>query len=637
MQTLSIDIETYSDVNLSKCGVYKYVESPDFEILLFGYSADGSDVTVIDLAQGENLPQEIIEALTDDTVIKWAFNANFERVCLSRYLRDLGVSLDSFHDNHPLSTECARFLNPESWRCSMVWAATMGLPLSLEGVGAILGLEKQKFTEGKNLIKYFSVPCAPTKANGGRTRNRPFHAPDKWEAFKQYNIRDVETEIGIKNRLDKFPVPEEIWDEYHISRFSRNTTDCLELVRKLLALRIPIYFEKENINTGSMESELFLAILSSMAEGESVSISANSKWSIQKRFENGTYKVSYPPYGYDWDGEQMVINTEQAAVVKEIFAALLSGKSTHAIADDLNQRGIPTKRNGHWTATTIRGMLSNEKYVGDCLFQKTYSDSRFVRHNNHGEQTQYLVKDHHEAIISREDFESAQAFIHQLATEKGVVKGSDKYQNRYTFSGKIICGECGNTFKRRIHRCTGYKYAAWCCNTHIKDRDKCHMLFIKDDDLKQAFITMMNKLVYAHRIILKPYVDALKNTSSDDSLRRIQEIQTLLAHNTEKHETLTKLMTQGIIDPILFNKETNELLSQADSFRDEINALKNAVSGDVTKIDEAAALLRFTGKGGILQEFDDDLFQEYVNRIIVRSRNEVCFELKCGLTLRERM
>ena len=218
MQTLSIDIETYSDVNLSKCGVYKYAESPDFEILLFGYSADGSEVTVIDLAQGEHLPQKIIDALTDDTVIKWAFNANFERVCLSRYLRDLGVSLDPFHDNHPLSTECARFLNPESWRCSMVWAATMGLPLSLEGVGAVLGLEKQKLTEGKDLIKYFSVPCAPTKANGGRTRNHPFHAPDKWEAFKKYNIRDVETEIGIKDRLAKFPVPEAVWDEYHIDQ-----------------------------------------------------------------------------------------------------------------------------------------------------------------------------------------------------------------------------------------------------------------------------------------------------------------------------------------------------------------------------------------------------------------------------------
>ena len=218
MQTLSIDIETYSDVNLSKCGVYKYAESPDFEILLFGYSSDGSEVTVIDLAQGERLPQEIIDALTDDTVIKWAFNANFERVCLSRYLRDLGVSLDPFHDNHPISTECARFLNPESWRCSMIWAATMGLPLSLEGVGAVLGLEKQKLTEGKELIKLFCQPCVPTKANNGRTRNRPEDEPVKWAAFKRYNVRDVETEMSIQERLKKFPVPDFIWDEYHIDQ-----------------------------------------------------------------------------------------------------------------------------------------------------------------------------------------------------------------------------------------------------------------------------------------------------------------------------------------------------------------------------------------------------------------------------------
>ena len=218
MQTLSIDIETYSSINLSKCGVYKYAEAPDFEILLFGYSVDGSDVKVIDLAQGEHLPQELIDALTDDSVIKWAFNANFERVCLSRYLRDLGISLDPFHDSHPLSQECSRFLNPESWRCSMVWAATMGLPLSLEGVGSVLGLEKQKLTEGKELIKYFSVPCTPTKANGGRTRNRPFHDPEKCDAFKRYNIRDVETEMGIKDRLSKFPVPEAVWDEYHIDQ-----------------------------------------------------------------------------------------------------------------------------------------------------------------------------------------------------------------------------------------------------------------------------------------------------------------------------------------------------------------------------------------------------------------------------------
>jgi DNA polymerase len=238
MKTLSIDIETYSDVNLAKCGVYKYASSPNFEILLFGYSFDGNEVQVIDLAQGEHLPQELIDALTDDSVTKWAFNANFERVCLSRYLSDIGISLDPFHDNHPLSKECARFLNPGSWRCSMVWAATMGLPLSLEGVGTVLGLEKQKLSEGKELIKYFSVPCTPTKANGGRTRNLPADALDKWETFKRYNLRDVETEMGIKARLSKFPVPESVWDEYHIDQEinDRGVRLDMDLVQKAIEM-----------------------------------------------------------------------------------------------------------------------------------------------------------------------------------------------------------------------------------------------------------------------------------------------------------------------------------------------------------------------------------------------------------------
>ena len=218
MRTLSIDIETYSDVPLQKSGVYRYCESPNFEILLFGYSADSGPVQVVDLACGEKIPADVLDALTDDAVTKWAFNASFERVCLSQYLRDLGISLDPFHDRHPLSQEFARFLNPESWHCSMVWAVTMGLPLSLEGVGAVLGLEKQKLTEGKDLIKFFCQPCAPTKTNGQRTRNRPFHAPDKWEAFKRYNLRDVETEMGIQQKLAKFPVPDQVWEEYHIDQ-----------------------------------------------------------------------------------------------------------------------------------------------------------------------------------------------------------------------------------------------------------------------------------------------------------------------------------------------------------------------------------------------------------------------------------
>ena len=218
MKTLSIDIETYSEADLNRTGVYRYAEDPSFEILLFGYSADGGDVQVVDLARGEKIPAEVLDALTDDAVIKAAFNANFERVCLSRYLSDLGVSLDPFADRHPLSREQARFLNPRSWRCTMIWSAYLGLPLSLAGAGAVLGLEKQKLETGRDLIRYFCRPCAPTQSNGQRTRNLPAHAPDRWEEFIVYNRRDVETEMEIQRRLTNYPVPDEVWDQYCIDQ-----------------------------------------------------------------------------------------------------------------------------------------------------------------------------------------------------------------------------------------------------------------------------------------------------------------------------------------------------------------------------------------------------------------------------------
>lgn len=222
MKTLSIDIETYSDQNLAKTGVYRYAESPIFEILLFAYSVDGGSVQQVDLACGEQIPAKVLSALTDGSVTKWAFNANFERICLSRFL----------------GFPTGDYLAPDSWKCSMVWAATMGLPLSLEGVGAVLGLEKQKLTEGKDLIKYFCQPCAPTKSNGQRTRNLPAHSPDKWLAFKKYNIRDVETEMSIQTRLAKYPVPDSVWDEYHIDQEinDRGVALDMELVRQAIQM-----------------------------------------------------------------------------------------------------------------------------------------------------------------------------------------------------------------------------------------------------------------------------------------------------------------------------------------------------------------------------------------------------------------
>ncbi len=222
MKTLSIDIETYSSASLAKSGVYRYAEAPDFEILLFGYSVDGGSIQVVDLACGEKISPEVIDTLADETVTKWAFNANFERVCLSRFL----------------GLPTGEYINPASWKCSMIWAATMGLPLSLEGVGSVLKLDKQKLTEGKDLIKYFCQPCTPTKSNGQRTRNYPYHAPDKWSAFKKYNARDVETEMSIQAKLAKFPVPDSVWDEYHLDQEINDRGVALDmtLVQEAIAM-----------------------------------------------------------------------------------------------------------------------------------------------------------------------------------------------------------------------------------------------------------------------------------------------------------------------------------------------------------------------------------------------------------------
>ena len=212
MKRLNLDLETYSDVDLQKCGVYKYVESENFEILLFAYSVDGSEVTVVDLAQGEEIPLEIIKALTDEDITKWAFNANFERVCLSVYLRRFYEN--EFTSYSILEDTVGDYLSPVSWKCSMIWSAYMGLPLSLAGAGAVLGLSEQKMTEGKELIRYFCVPCKATRVNGGRTRNLPIHDKAKWELFKKYNKRDVEVEMAIQEKLSKFPAPDFIWEEH---------------------------------------------------------------------------------------------------------------------------------------------------------------------------------------------------------------------------------------------------------------------------------------------------------------------------------------------------------------------------------------------------------------------------------------
>lgn len=216
IESISIDIETYSDRDLKKCGVYKYAESPNAELLLFGYSINNGPVTVIDVAQGEEVPEYILKALTDDNIIKWAYNASFERIFLSVWLKR---NYPQYFVSYSIDEDTvSNYLDPSAWRCSLVWGAVMGLPLSLKGIGVVLRLDEQKMSEGSDLIRYFCVPCKPTKSNGGRTRNLPEHAPEKWATFVAYNKRDVEVELSIKEKLKNFPVPEFLWDEYHLDQ-----------------------------------------------------------------------------------------------------------------------------------------------------------------------------------------------------------------------------------------------------------------------------------------------------------------------------------------------------------------------------------------------------------------------------------
>ena len=231
MKTLSLDLETFSSVDLSKSSVYRYAESPDFAILLLGYSIDGGNVQIVDLAQGEQIPPEVIAALSDDRVHKWAFNAAFERVCLSEWLRRNGHSLGNDYYSIP-EDSCMGYLGPAGWYCTMVWSAYLGLPLSLKDAGAALGLDKQKLSEGKDLIKYFCVPAKDGK------RHLPADAPDRWAAFKAYNLRDVETEMAIQERLHKFPVPDEVWEQYHLDQQinDRGIAVDMTLVKSAIAI-----------------------------------------------------------------------------------------------------------------------------------------------------------------------------------------------------------------------------------------------------------------------------------------------------------------------------------------------------------------------------------------------------------------
>ena len=418
-----------------------------------------------------------------------------------------------------------------------------------------------------------------------------------------------------------------------ISRFSRNTVDSIQIVRELCGLGIHMYFEKENIDTGNMESELLLSILSSLAESESHSISENMKWGIRQRFRNGTYKQSCMPYGYENKDGEMVINEKQAIVVRRIFQDILSGMSMEAIAQELNKDGIPSPRSNKWSSGSIRSIVQNERYIGDVLCQKHFMDDQFNRHVNHGEMDQYYIQGHHEAILDEETFNKANEMVERNALEKGIEIGSDKYSKRYALSGKIICGECGGKFKRikvGEHYCQA-------CQTHLKEKDNCSIKSVREDAIKAAFVTMMNKLIFAREQILVPLDSGLSRYGTEEYYERLDAIESRQDAIVTRRSRVVGFYSKSLISSQAYTAELAIMQAEEKELANEINEIILRIKGQKNNATGLKDILAFTKNHSMLTEFDDELFTRFVRNIIVYKRTEIGFEMKCGPIFRERI
>ncbi|UZM90714.1 recombinase family protein [Limosilactobacillus reuteri] len=418
-----------------------------------------------------------------------------------------------------------------------------------------------------------------------------------------------------------------------ISRLSRNTTDCLQIVRELQQLNIPIIFEKEHINTGAMASELFLSILSSIAQDESHSTAGNLRWAIRQRFASGKFRVSSAPYGYSIEDGNLVINRAEARIVREIFQQFLSGMSASQIAKKLNHNHVATKRGGQWRSNTVINILRNSNYTGDMLCQKTYRDDQYHRHFNQGELTQYLIEDHHPSLVNHETFNRIQVLLKEAAQKRHIETGSHKYQHHYLFSGKIICDNCGTTFKRQTRPNKIY----WACQKHLKSAKQCPIKAVPEASLEVAFCNMMNKLVYSRKFLLQPLLENLHDQANSDTNGQLSSLTEQIKANDHKAETLTDLMHSGLLDKAIYVNQTAQLEQDTYQYREKIKQFNSNNTDYANNFENVRALLHWCQQGQKLTGFDESRFQDFVQQIVVNSPNEVVFKLKCGLRLTEKL
>lgn len=415
-----------------------------------------------------------------------------------------------------------------------------------------------------------------------------------------------------------------------ISRFARNTTDCLEMVRVLSDLGVNVFFEKENINTSEMEGEFVLTILSSLAEEESKSISGNETWAIQKRFQSGTFRYSKAPYGYDLADGTFLINRKEAEIVKKIFEKFLSGEGCLLLARGLNQKKILTKEGCNWSSRTVHEVLTNVTYTGDVLMQKTFNRN-FHPVKNRGEMPQYYMDDHHPAIIDQETFEKVQNLLTQRSKDYG--REGESHQQSYCFTRRLVCGYCGS----HLHRITqstkhGRRYH-WCCSTHLKNKEKCPRTQVLEEDIKNAFVTLLNKLNYSMTLVLDEYVIEVGWEEAAEHRDRLQKIHDLLKQNNEKRQRFATLLSKGCVEPIVFKQEMVMLEEEASRLKEERNLLVGNRKAAEAARSFRSFVARYAREGG--QEFPDEDFEEFVDYVVIHSCHRFTFCMKCGLCFTE--
>lgn len=427
-----------------------------------------------------------------------------------------------------------------------------------------------------------------------------------------------------------------------ITRFARNTIESIQTIRELKSIGVAVYFENEHINTMAVEGELMLTILSSIAQSESEDISSNIRWSINRRFQTGTFIISDPPYGYKKnENQELEVDDKTAPIVKRIYQEYLNGIGIQTIAKGLEKDNIPPPRgNKNWN-NSVRYILKNEKYTGDNLLQKKYSTNVFPykRKINYGEKLQYYIEEDHPPIISREESAAVLAiFEYRRLRYKIETEDKEKYIKKYQFSGRIICCECGSHFKRQIiYGGRGDTYIRWCCKKHIKNKQECSMVGIREDIIQEAFVKMWNKLITNRGKVLEPYLSVLKNLRMEqEQIRKIEKYDEQIKDLVEQSHIMMRLAAQGYMDSVLFMEKRNEIEMKIAEAKHQRNLIRNNSQWkkEILKTEEIIGLINESKN--LLQKFNEELFDLTVETIVIEKEQHITFCLHNGMKLTER-